>query len=184
MQNYLSDNSRWWESEVQKCQRFIQGLRFQKWKDYGKMFIIFLKITIQKEFAAEYCFKMDASILRIHDAISVPLKMLAINEDVNSVRRSLTNLNVITQRCEIWAIHHGLQYTNILLFKIRNSRQRYVLEIVNHKVLRSHEKWTGNLKQSYGCGDISCFAEVRGDWLGLVQYDTSSLSTTAVITRK
>lgn len=65
------------------------------------MFIIFLKITIQKEFAAEYCFKMDASILRIHDAISAPLKMLAINEDVNSVRRSLTNLNVITQRCEI-----------------------------------------------------------------------------------
>lgn len=43
------------------------------------MFIIFLKITIQGECVAKHCFKWGASILHIHDEISAPLKMLAVN---------------------------------------------------------------------------------------------------------
>lgn len=107
------------------------------------------------EFAAEHCFERGASIY-VYMMPSVHLwKMLAINENVNSVRARLTNLNVITQRHKIWAILQGVWYKNILLFKIRNRRQRCVLSIVNHKFLRrSHEKWIGNLTQSYGCGDL------------------------------
>lgn len=57
------------------------------------MFVIFLKITIQKDFAAEHhCFKMSASILYVQDTISATLKMLAINANVNSVRTRLTKL--------------------------------------------------------------------------------------------
>lgn len=66
------------------------------------MFVIFLKITIQKDFAAEHhCFKVSARILCIQDTISATLKMLTINANVNSVRARLTKLNIITQRPEI-----------------------------------------------------------------------------------
>lgn len=44
----------------------------------AKMFIIFLKITIQRELEQRIVSKWDASILCMHDEISAPLKMLTM----------------------------------------------------------------------------------------------------------
>jgi len=64
------------------------------------MFIILVKITMQKELTAEHCFTMFASVLCIRHATSAPLKMLIANENVNSVRTRLTKLKYCYSRTQ------------------------------------------------------------------------------------
>lgn len=59
MQNYLPDNVGKWEREVkEKAKDLFKDRDFRNERCMAKMFIIFLKITVQREFIAKCCFKM------------------------------------------------------------------------------------------------------------------------------
>lgn len=92
----------------------------------AKMFIIFLKITIQRELEQRIVSKWDASILCMHDEISAPLKMLTM-KILTLLGQDQQTLNATTER-QNFCNSSAVQYENILTFKIRNSRQRYVLD--------------------------------------------------------
>lgn len=93
MQNYLPDNTGKWERGVnKKAKDLFKDRDFRNERCMAKMFIVFLKINIQGEFVAKNCCKWAASILHILDEISAPLKMLTVNENINTVKARLTNL--------------------------------------------------------------------------------------------
>lgn len=93
MQNYLHDYVRKWEREVKiKAKYLFKNRDFRNERRMAKMFIIFLELLSGESLQQNLVSKWGASILHICDEISAPLKMLTVHENINSVRKILTNL--------------------------------------------------------------------------------------------